>query len=743
MFEFELTSGTLDFDLSYRVGLADDGLHVTVESADVVVADVGLRWPEHDVDLLQVRRFSVSGGYVEWPEQNVAAEAIVIEGATAFSWLEPDGTPSWDVLVPKESQEQIVETYRTLEERLKLHAECGRFELRDSGAEFEDRTFPQPVRFTVHDADMTVSNISTEEATIWPFELSATIEGEAQASAKGKFGAAPLTLEVEVGLENFLLAKYQPYIARFAPLDLRAGALTVGGTARLDRAKGEKTLNASFEGDLGIAGLDLQETVTDHKLLGWGDLTVGGIDATLLPEMSAKVGEVDIRRAGVEIHVDKAGKVSVLELVNALSKDEPDETATEGAGQGTGEAADSELPSIRIGRVRLRECYGVYTDESLTEPFTMALDPVNGTISDLVTRSGGAATVDVEAEVSSGGLIRVDGELDPLDYTRLMDLSIDVRDVLLPPVSPMAVRFVGHPIVDGDAALDLDYHIADRYLEAKNHIEADDLALGDKVEGQGQINLPVKLGVSLLKDKEGRITLDIPFQGSFDTPGFGVMTAAGAASKEVFSAIVKSPFKLLGKLAGGGGDRDLEYVEFAAGSAVLGDRSRENLDTLAAALTERPTLALGIVGASDPDADALALKTAAYTAALMAQGVTEEQLETGVPLEALEAVYRSTATDPALEALREQHTTAAADGAAAGTLDESAYRRALREALIASQTVAPSEVQALAPQRAEAIRAYLVEQSGLEAARVNVVPKPSTETGSGKWVRCRLELKAH
>jgi hypothetical protein len=66
----------------------------------------------------------------------------------------------------------------------------------------------------------------------------------------------------------------------------------------------------------------------------------------------------------------------------------------------------------------------------------------------------------------------------------------------------------------------------------------------------------------------------------------------------------------------------------------------------------------------------------------------------------------------------------------------------MRESLVASQPLAEGAVAALAPARAEAIRAFLVDQAGLDPARVNIAPKPEVETGSERWVRCQLELTA-
>jgi hypothetical protein len=745
LFEFDLTGGVLDLDVEYQISLEDDGIHLVANDADIRIAGFNFQAQEHDADLLQVDNISISGGHLEWPEQNVAAESVLIEGATAFGWIEPDGTPNWDVLIPEESQEQIVETYQTLEERIEASAELGRFELRDAGAQFENRIESPPMLFEITDANLVVTDISTKEGSVWPFDASAKLEGEALGTAKGTFGAAPLAAEVEVSLEGLELAKYQPFVAKIAPLEVRAGVLHAGGTATASKPKGPEPLEANFKGEFGVIGLDLNETVTGDKLLGWGDLEVKGIDADLQP-MGAMVTEVDIYSAGLQVTVAEDGSINLLEFLGAMTEGE------EGSADSGAAAATEGLPPLVIARFRLHDCYGVYTDKTPSSgSFQMALKPINGTITGISTTSKAGAKLDIDAGIDVGGGVRVEGELDPLDYQRLTDLSIDVRDMQLPAVSPMSVKFIGHPITDGDVSLDLDYDIVDRYLTAFNLIEADDLELGDKVEGEGMINLPFKLGVSLLKDKEGRITLEVPFEGSFDDPGFGMASAAGSAAKEIFTELVKSPFKMLGKIGGGGGDQDLEFVEFAGGDTALEEGARRNLDTLASALAERPSLALTINGTYDPEVDRPGLQAAALREELLAQGVTEEEFDTIIPLEKLESPYSSRHSAAELDALRAQHTSAGTAEGAEPVLDEVAYRDALRESLVASQPIDDAALQALAPARAEAIRAYLVDQGGFDAVRVSVAPeavmvepdaKETAATESENWVRCQLELAA-
>jgi hypothetical protein len=736
LFKFDLTSGLIEVDVAYEIGLEEDGIHLTADDMNVKITDFGFRSEEYDADLLQVDSIRVTAGHLEWPEQNVTAESVLVEGATAFGWIEPDGKRTWQVLVPEESQRQIVNAYRTLEERIDASARVGRFELRKAGAEFEDRTMSPPFRFMVHDVNLLVEDISTKEGSLWPFEASAGFHESGTATAKGSFGASPVAFEAEVGLENLELTKYQPYVEKSAPIEVRAGVLTAGGTAIASKPKGAEALKGNFKGEFGVTRLDLDETITGDKLLGWGDLQVKGIDADLHP-MGARVTDVDIRNAGLEITVAEDGTINLLEFFNALT-------------EGEAAADDEGLPALLIERFRLHNCYGVYTDRTVSAPFRMALRPINGTIMGISTTSEAGAKLAIDTKIDVGGTVRVEGKLDPFDYQRLTDLAIDVHDMVLPAVSPMSVKFIGHPITRGDVSLDLDYDIADRYLKAFNHIEADDLELGDKVQGEGVIDLPFKLGVSLLKDKEGRISLDIPFEGSFENPGFGMVTAAGAAAKEIMTELLKSPFKVLAKIGGGDG-QDLEFVEFAGGSSALDRRATRNLDTLAAGLAERPTLSTAINGTYDPEVDGRGLQRKALRTELLTNGVTEDELDTIVPLGKLESFYASKLSAAELDSLRAQHTSVGSAAGAEPVLDEVAYRYGIWEALVASQPIDKALLKALAPARAEAIRAYLVDQNGLDAARVSVAPeavmmkpekKETAATDSKNWVRCQLELES-
>jgi hypothetical protein len=104
-------------------------------------------------------------------------------------------------------------------------------------------------------------------------------------------------------------------------------------------------------------------------------------------------------------------------------------------------------------------------------------------------------------------------------------------------------------------------------------------------------------------------------------------------------------------------------------------------------------------------------------------------------------MYRETASGEAIDALRAQNMTTE-ESTGEQTLDETAYYRDLQAALIAAQPVDTAAVQALGAARAEAVRAFLVNGTGADAARIRVIEPVAVEEGEGEddWVRCRLDL---
>jgi hypothetical protein len=139
-------------------------------------------------------------------------------------------------------------------------------------------------------------------------------------------------------------------------------------------------------------------------------------------------------------------------------------------------------------------------------------------------------------------------------------------------------------------------------LKATNLLVLDHFTLGEKVESADATKLPVRLAIALLKDRNGRIELEIPIEGNLDDPEFHFGKVITKVVLNVITKLVTSPFAALGALFGGKG-AEVSYVEFLPGRADVTPASEEKLQTLLRGLQERPGLQLEIEGSFEPSAD--------------------------------------------------------------------------------------------------------------------------------------------
>ena len=721
-FKFNLTDGDAAARFGYSISLAEDGPHAELKGINLRVDDLEVTAGRNDEPVLRVPSFEIDDGFIAWPEARVRAAAVLVEGAEALQWIRADGTPSWDALVPKETREQVVETYRKVEEAFPWDIAVDRVEIRGSAARVEDRTFDEPEELAIEQAEVVLTGFQTGPDHRWDVAASGLLLGEAPARAEGTVTTGQWGVELDVAMEKLDLGRFQRYIERVAPISLDAGLVEAAGTAKVGSAV-EGSL-ATFTGDLTIHEIDLRETVVGSQILKWGEVDARGITAGVGP-LSLEMEALDIRDAGIEVVVSEDGKINLVEFMAAMA-----ERSKAGTDADVDESETGMLP-INVATVNLDSCSAAYIDRTLSPAFTMAVDPVGGTLTKVSTTATAGAVIDFEGSVRSGGDLHLEGEMDVFDPKRLTDLAIDIRQAEMPPASPMAIRYVGHPLNQGKVDIDLDYRITNSELEGGNRFVTQDLELGERVEGDRVLDLPIKLGVSLLTDKNDRITLEFPIEGNLDDPSFGIGNAITSAVQEITSELVKSPFRLLGKLGGGGDDEDFGFIEFRAGDAELGGNAADKLATLVAGAEQRPELTLLVGGSFDPEADTFALKEAAFDSA-----VADRSAEGEVTVDLLESLYRDAASGEALAELRAGYE--GEDG-----LDETAYHRALRDAAIDAQVADPVAVETLAGARAEAIRAFIVEREGGDDSRVRVIDPVAVETSTGGgWVRCRLDVEA-
>jgi hypothetical protein len=285
--------------------------------------------------------------------------------------------------------------------------------------------------------------------------------------------------------------------------------------------------------------------------------------------------------------------------------------------------------------------------------------------------------------------------------------------------------------------VNVEYHIENRKLAAKNNIYLDQLTFGEKVESPTATKLPVTLAVALLKDRNGVIDVNLPISGSLDDPQFSVIGIVFQVIGNLIVKAVTAPFALLGAMFGGG--EELAYLEFAAGSAALDADDVGKLKSLSKALTDRPGLKLDVAGRVDPEVDREGLKRA--------------------------SIDRKVRTQKFNDLRREGKAPASAD---AVTVEAAEYEKYLRRAygdekfpkprnvigiakdlpvpemetlMLTHAQVTDEDLRLLANARAQAAKDWIVDEGKMPAERVFLVaPKLSPEGIKDKGKPTRVDF---
>jgi hypothetical protein len=260
-----------------------------------------------------------------------------------------------------------------------------------------------------------------------------------------------------------------------------------------------------------------------------------------------------------------------------------------------------------------------------------------------------------------------------------------------------------------------------------------------------------------LKDRSGKIVLDVPIEGSLDDPQFRLHKVITRALWNVVEKAITSPFAVLGAMFGGKGE-EISYQDFPPGSIDLTPASKEKLDVLVKALYERPALQLEITGSVDTNADIGGLRAMFLEKQLHAQkwqalrktdqdaitpdkvSITPEErpalvqklyadfLAKGLiltntaagslPLLPPPTTKRSTAFEHGASQLMARESASAATPHPAVAVTSTNVTDAFELALLNSVSVSGQDFQGLASDRAKAVREYILQSGKVEGERL-------------------------
>ena len=450
-----------------------------------------------------------------------------------------------------------------------------------------DETLSEPTELGLNIDSARLQNVQVTD-------LGAPIELQLQANfplggtlaVSGEVSVDPLLPNLSVKLADLSLMAGADHVRDLTGLELVRGRVNAAGKITGGAA------GLGFVGDATLSDLAVLD-LEGEALLGLSTMETTGINLRISPAMLT-VDAVRLDRPEAHIRILADGSINVINILTALSA-APAETGVR--------FEETAPPILKVGEIQVEGGRFTMRDTSLPQAVAISVDEFSGALEGWSSEDVARAKVDLTAKINGVAPMVMSGDLNPLGRPAHADLTVDVDRMDLLPTSGYVGKYAGYELESGKLSLDIAFQLRDRSIESDTMTVLDQFTLGVKTDSADATKLPVKLGVALLKDPAGEIVIDVPVAGNLDDPEFRISRVVWRVITNLLTKAATSPFGLLGGVIGGGEKIDLEHHVFSVGEAEVSAEAMKSLDALFTALQARPELSIGVRGEYDSTAD--------------------------------------------------------------------------------------------------------------------------------------------
>jgi hypothetical protein len=615
---------------------------------------------------------------------------------------------------------------------------------------WRDEATPQPVALQWSQWALQMENLRSAEATAVPLQLSwrwepagrrdrtppgrAQYQGQMQLAA----GGVPVAVQGQLMAAQWPLHAVAPYADAWLQARLLRGWLDYKG--RLDLAWQTSAPDAQLTGNLALNGVRLRMPAEQQDVLRWDALQLRGLDVQVRNGQLQRLTleETALVDYAMQAQLDATGRLNLLDLVRQPAQSAAPVAPTTTPATGAAAAVPAAAVPIRLGPVSLVQGKVQFRDDYVKPAYSVDLAEVTGSIGAFSNQPGpdgvlAPAQVLLRGRGEGTADLEIRGQVQPLARPVVLDLQGRLRGLDLAPLTGYSSRLTGYGIERGKLSLDARYRVDEQgLLQASNRIVLNQLIFGDRQEGEGVPNWPVKLAVSLLADRDGVVEIELPIRGSLNDPQFSV---GGIIVRLLFNLVGKAIISPLSLIAAAFGQGDeITQVLFEPGRADIAAPASATLDQLVALVRQRNQWVLSLQG----EADAAAEQTAYRRARLMQMVQAQKE-------------QRSPAADPATRTpVSEQEWPGLLRQVYLGAKISKPRNligmvrdlpvQDMESLLLASIPVDEAAMQALAQARARAVRDALLARG--MAAEQMFLASPKLHAPDQKWTpRVQLQLE--
>ncbi|MBU2429212.1 MAG: DUF748 domain-containing protein, partial [Proteobacteria bacterium] len=586
--------------------------------------------------------------------------------------------------------------------------------------ELNDLTRQDPVKIQLSDIRLAAKDLKNFKSQKGSVLADMKWNSDGKIRIKGTTGLWDLSGDLDIGLEKIDIKSVQPYFTDAIKIAVTKGNINTTGKLALRLAQNQNQV--SFSGDTSVTEFVCLDKKTANDFFKCNSFHLSGIQASVMP-VAVTIKDIALTDFYSRIIITDTGLINIAGVLKEETQTSSGESSH--PSQDTSPAQDpAAAPQINISNVTLQGGNINFSDYQTQPNFTAHMKDIAGSVSGLSSDEKNRADLHLKGIHGQSSPLEIVGKINPLARHKFFDIAISFKDIEMVNFTPYASKFLGYKIEKGTLVLDLEYLIDDNMLKSENRARFDNFTLGESVESKDATSLPVGLAISLLKNSDGQINLDLPVTGQLNDPEFSV---AGIIMKMVGNLILKvatSPFSIIGAMFGGG--EELGYVDFEFGEARLEPSNFAKLDKLIEILEKKPSVKLEIQGAYHLEKDGRKLREKGFIDLLKAQKL-QDVMKSGAGSGDLKTlVIKSEEKEKYIHRAYAKAEFPKPRDTAGTKKDISVDEKA--KLLMTHVKVSEDELRLLGMKRSEEIKAYLVSTQKLAKERIYLLEPKVMET---------------
>lgn len=553
--------------------------------------------------------------------------------------------------------------------------------------------------------DITLTNINLDGKTPTNLSIKANINQSTPLLVTGKLNLMTVQGELDVDVSGVPFVWFNELLKPYVAMEVLHGLIETRSHVVID--SGELS---SIKSDGKLIELKVRPTTMEQDAVKWKSFEWSNVEA-IVKDKSVHIPLLTLNEFDGQLIIDKNRVTNIQAMIIKPVPQAPANSAPANSApannlkpvQGSAvsspntQVSPDQIPpsqtwKFTVDKLAINNAALGFFDESLKPSFSVIVQKFTGDITDISNDAQHIAVINLAGNVDGYAPVTLNGKANFFIEQPQLEALFSFKKMDMGAFSPYSAEYAGWRIKKGLLSVDLNYHYDHGRIVGKNHVVMDHLEFGEKVRSTHIIDIPLRLGLSLLTDENGIAILDADISGDPKDPSFNIRDIIWRALRNTVKKIITSPFRLLGNLVNT--KEDLGRIQFTPGESQLTEQATNKLKLLQEAIAKRPKMRLTIHGLYDENADVVALKHEQVKSALQKQGLTKDSIaiHDNAWAQGVNALYKTQGL-----------TNASA------SVDDKYQELAEHEIVIAER------LSNLARERAQAVKQYFVLQLGVSS----------------------------